>query len=71
MIVEVDGFRFHSSRTAFERDRIRDADLAAQGFRVIRVTWRQIIERPEALIARLATALDATPASPRGRGAAP
>jgi very-short-patch-repair endonuclease len=57
LIVEVDGFRFHSSRTAFERDRRRDAELAGHGFRVLRITWRQIVDRPEASIARIATAL--------------
>jgi hypothetical protein len=29
--VEVDGFRFHASRSSFERDRRRDAELAARG----------------------------------------
>ena len=57
LIVEVNGFRFHSSRSAFEHDRRRDAELIAQGFRVIRITWRQIVNRPEALTARLAKAL--------------
>ena len=54
---EVDGFRFHSSRAAFERDRLRDAELAAMGFRVVRVTWRQLVNRPEAVMTRIATAL--------------
>jgi very-short-patch-repair endonuclease len=57
LIVEVDGFAFHSSRPAFERDRLRDAQLGAQGFRVIRITWRQLVDRPEAVIARIASAL--------------
>jgi very-short-patch-repair endonuclease len=57
LIVEVNGFRFHSSRSAFEHDRRRDAELISQGFRVIRITWRQIFDRPEALTARLAKAL--------------
>jgi very-short-patch-repair endonuclease len=57
LIVEVDGFRFHSSRSEFERDRRRDAELGTLGFRVMRVTWRQIVNEPEALVARLATAL--------------
>jgi very-short-patch-repair endonuclease len=57
LIVEVNGFRFHSSRSAFEHDRRRDAELISQGFRVIRITWRQIVDRPEALTARLAKAL--------------
>jgi very-short-patch-repair endonuclease len=57
LVVEVDGFAFHSSRAAFERDRCRDADLVARGLRVIRVTWRQIIDEPEAILVRLAQAL--------------
>jgi very-short-patch-repair endonuclease len=57
LVVEVDGFAFHSSRAAFERDRRRDAELVALGFRVIRVSWREIVDRPEALVARLAAAL--------------
>ena len=57
LVVEVDGFAYHASRAAFERDRLRDAELQAAGYRVIRVTWRQIERRREALIARLAQAL--------------
>jgi very-short-patch-repair endonuclease len=57
LVVEVDGFSFHSSRAAFERDRLRDAELGAQGFRVMRVTWRQIARKPEAVVARIAMAL--------------
>jgi very-short-patch-repair endonuclease len=57
LVVEVDGFAYHASREAFERDRLRDAELRANGYRVIRVTWRQIEDRPEAVIARLAQAL--------------
>jgi very-short-patch-repair endonuclease len=57
LVVEVDGFQFHSSRVAFERDRLRDADLQGRGFRVIRVTWRQIVDEPEAMLVRIARAL--------------
>jgi very-short-patch-repair endonuclease len=57
LVVEADGFRFHSSRLAFERDRLRDAELQSHGWRVIRVTWRQIAHQPEAVVARIATAL--------------
>jgi len=57
VVLEVDGFRYHSSRRAFERDRLRDAELVARGLRVIRVTWRQIVGAPEAVAARLAAVL--------------
>jgi very-short-patch-repair endonuclease len=57
LIVEVDGYRFHSGRDAFERDRRRDAELQALGYRVMRVTWRQLVDEPEAVLVRLAQAL--------------
>jgi very-short-patch-repair endonuclease len=57
LVVEVDGFRFHASRAAFERDRLRDAELQAGGLRVMRVTWRQLTREPEATLARIARAL--------------
>jgi very-short-patch-repair endonuclease len=58
-VVEVDGYAFHSSRSSFERDRRKDLELSAAGYRVLRVTWRQINEEPEALVATLAAALAA------------
>lgn len=57
LVVEIDGFEFHSSRSAFERDRRRDAVLTASGFRVIRVTWRQLTSEPQAVVTRVARAL--------------
>ena len=58
LIVEVDGFAFHSTRAAFERDRVRDADLLKAGYRVIRITWRRLTTQREAVIATLAAALN-------------
>jgi very-short-patch-repair endonuclease len=57
VVVEVDGFAFHSSQAAFERDRVRDADLQALGYRVLRITWRRLIAEPEAAVARIAALL--------------
>jgi very-short-patch-repair endonuclease len=59
LILEVDGHRFHGHRAAFERDRKRDQRHAAAGYRVIRVTWRQLEKEPLAVIARIAQALAA------------
>jgi Protein of unknown function (DUF559) len=42
LIVETDGVRFHGSRRAFEADRRRDQRLLLAGWRVIRITWRQL-----------------------------
>ena len=57
LVVEFDGWGTHSSRTAFESDRLRDADLQLAGERVIRVTGRQLDRRPHELVARLAVAI--------------
>jgi very-short-patch-repair endonuclease len=49
LVVELDGFRFHHHRGAFERDRERDAALQAAGYRVIRLTHRRLgADRPRA-----------------------
>lgn len=60
LVVEVDGRAFHSSPADFERDRARDAELAAVGIRVIRITWRQLTSSPEAILIRLGGALSAS-----------
>lgn len=57
LVVEIDGRAFHASPAAFERDRLRDAALAAAGYRVVRVTWRQMETEPAASLVRVAQAL--------------
>lgn len=57
LVVEIDGWAFHRSPTAFERDRQRDATLIAAGLRVMRVTWRQLVDEPEAVLVRLARSM--------------
>ena len=46
LIVEVDGYAYHRSPTAFEADRERDVTLALAGWQVRRFTWTQITQRP-------------------------
>ncbi len=50
LIVETDGHETHRDREAFEEDRRRDQLLVAAGWRVVRFTWRQVIERPESVV---------------------
>jgi very-short-patch-repair endonuclease len=61
LVVEVDGYRFHGHRAAFERDRAKDQALVAAGYRVIRVTLRQLEYEPLAVLARIIQALSAGP----------
>jgi very-short-patch-repair endonuclease len=60
LILEVDGYAYHGDRAAFERDRRKGMALVAGGYRVIRVTWRQIVEEPFLVVATVARALDAS-----------
>jgi very-short-patch-repair endonuclease len=57
LIVEVDGYAYHRHRAAFERDRARDQQLIAAGYRVIRITWIQLRDRPIETITAIIKAL--------------
>jgi very-short-patch-repair endonuclease len=57
LVVEIDGYRYHSTRRAFEHDRRKDATLHAAGLGTMRITWRQLEAEPLAVVARLAAAL--------------
>ncbi len=59
LVVETDGRAVHATRTAFESDRRRDADLVAAGYRVVRFTWRQVMREPEAVAWTLAGLFEA------------
>jgi very-short-patch-repair endonuclease len=60
VMIEADGYRWHNGRAAWERDRLRVSELAAQGWRVLLVTWLQLKYRPDEIIDRIRRALDVT-----------
>jgi hypothetical protein len=53
VIVELDGWPFHSSRTSFEDDRKRDAETLAAGFATLRITSERYELDPDGEAARL------------------
>lgn len=57
LVVETDGYETHGTRDAFETDRARDLALQAAGWRVVRITWRRLMERPREVEAALAALL--------------
>ncbi len=57
LVVETDGHAFHAGRQAFEDDRRRDQRLTVAGYRVLRVTERQLEREPQRLAALLRTLL--------------
>ncbi|MDQ3982237.1 MAG: hypothetical protein M3271_06100 [Actinomycetota bacterium] len=50
MGIEADGRRWHSSETDFARDRVKHNVLVAGGWRILRVTWHDVQERPEQVV---------------------
>jgi hypothetical protein len=58
-IVEVDGRAAHGTQRAFEHDRRRDQRLTLLGWRVVRLTWRQVVFEPAYVVATLRALLAA------------
>lgn len=58
VIVELDGWDFHSSRQSFESDRERDTSTLATGHVTVRMTWERMHERAAREAARLHTILE-------------
>jgi very-short-patch-repair endonuclease len=50
LAVELDGRAVHGTRRSFEADRERDRILVTEGWRPVRVTWRQVRDEPEVVI---------------------
>ena len=65
LVVELDGFAVHGTRAAFERDRARDRALQVAGWRVVRITWRQLRDEPGTIATQLSALLGVPPATPR------
>jgi len=53
LIVELDGWEGHSTRSAFQVDRARDRSLHAAGYSVIHLTWAQLDSEPTEVAADL------------------
>jgi very-short-patch-repair endonuclease len=68
LIVETDGAAAHSGERRRVRDLERDAELAAAGWRVIRITYERLLREPERVADQVGRAL--TPSRrPAARGA--
>jgi very-short-patch-repair endonuclease len=66
LIVELDGWQGHSSRSAFQDDRARDRALKVAGYSVIHLTWAQLDSEPAQVAADLRAVLnnESAPAGP-------
>ena len=64
LALELDSRGVHGTRKRFESDRQRDRILIAEGYRTMHITWRQLREEPEAIVADLELALGQPGRSP-------
>jgi very-short-patch-repair endonuclease len=55
--VELDSRSVHGTKRNFESDKLRDRILLAEGWRTMRVTWRQLQDEPKEIAADLHLAL--------------
>jgi very-short-patch-repair endonuclease len=57
VIIEFDGWEFHSSRAAFERDRFQRNELELAGYLVLNFTRQQLVQRPDWVLGCIRRAL--------------
>jgi len=58
LIIEVDGKRYHVEQEQFEADRERDALFAAWGYRVLRFSYKQVVEDLDWVLSVISTVVD-------------
>lgn len=63
LVVETDGFAFHSTREAYRRDRERLNQLVRLGWRVLRFSWEDVRRRPLHVVGLVVQCLGAGPAA--------
>jgi very-short-patch-repair endonuclease len=59
-VVETDGYRYHRGREAFESDRARDLRLQTLGYKIVRLSHRQVFDEGERVANTLRALLRAT-----------
>jgi hypothetical protein len=59
LTVELDGYRYHHTRHAWEQDRQREREARARGDEFRRYSWADVTEEPEAMLADLRSLLAA------------
>jgi very-short-patch-repair endonuclease len=60
LTVELDSYRFHKTRHAWEQDRRRDREARRRGDVMRRYTWRDVFEEPDDMLAELKELLQAS-----------
>lgn len=67
LVVEIDGWLYHSGRDSFEADRARDRELLLRQTPVMRFTAKQVRDSPLGLVAQVGRAVGRTPRADLGK----
>jgi very-short-patch-repair endonuclease len=59
IVIEVDGWAFHSDREVFQKDRQRQNYLILMGWHVLRFTWLDLVEYPHRVLTEIRLAISA------------
>ena len=59
IVIEVDGWAFHSDQEVFQSDRKRQNYIALKGWQVLRFTWLDLVEYPQRVITVIRSAISA------------
>lgn len=55
--IEIDGLAFHTDHDVFQRDRVKQNELALSGYQVLRFTWLDLTEYAERVLAEIELAI--------------
>lgn len=67
VVVEIDGFAFHSTSDDFHHDRVKQNTIALAGWQVLRFTWLDLVEYPDRVIAEIRRAISELRVGTRGQ----
>ena len=57
LVIETDGWAFHHGQEDFQKDRVKQNEIALMGFQVLRFTWLDLTEYPQRVLAEIEAAL--------------
>lgn len=66
LALEADSYRHHAGRLAWSRDRTRNNAVISRGWRILPVTWDDMVDRPHELMAAVFRAHFAAPGVQNG-----
>lgn len=71
VVVEVDGFAYHSGRSEYREDRRRDRAAHRLGLSVLRYPFEEVVQRRGAVVAEVVAAVERVRGNGRGRRGSP